>query len=219
MSVVDALAREVGSVGQLLHTIKPKQWELPTRCPPMNVRELAAHMLRGAGRIQEMLDAGPDDAEPEKDAVTYFQFDADAEASAIVKRAQEASASYPPDLARAWDVEWTKALQRARQYVNEDPVLPNVYGLIRLTEYLKTRCVEVVIHHMDLDDALGRKPHPDKEALEIVGDVLRGLLGTDLRAVGVDDVRFALVGSGRAQLNDDERQVLGPLAQKFPLFS
>ena len=48
MSVVDALAREVGSVGQLLHTLKPKQWEQPTRCPPMNVRELAAHMLRGA---------------------------------------------------------------------------------------------------------------------------------------------------------------------------
>ncbi|TMK80876.1 MAG: maleylpyruvate isomerase family mycothiol-dependent enzyme [Actinobacteria bacterium] len=217
MSVVDALAREVGSVGQLLHTLKPKQWEQPTRCPPMNVRELAAHMMRGAGRIQEMLDAGPVDAEPERDGITYFQ--SVTVSGEIVKRAQEASAAFPPDLARAWDLEWTKALQRARMYINDDPVLRNVYGLIRLTEYLKTRCVEAVIHHMDLDDALGRKPHPDREALEITGDILRGLLGTDLRPVGVDDVRFALIGTGRAPLNDDERQMLGPLAQKFPLFS
>jgi uncharacterized protein (TIGR03083 family) len=219
MAVVDALAREVGSVGQLLHALKPKQWEQPTRCPPMNVRELAAHMLRGALRIEEMLDQGPVDEEPEKDAITYFQFDSAGEAAVIVKRAQEVSAAYPGDLARTWDMEWTKALQRARMYVGDDPVLRNVFGLIRLSEYLKTRCVEVVIHHMDLDDALGRKPHPDREALETTGDVLRGLLGTDLRPVGVDDVRFALIGTGRAPLNDDERQMLGPLAQQFPLFS
>ena len=219
MAVVDALAREVGDVGQLLHMLKPTQWELPTRCPPMSVRELAAHVLRGALRVEEMLDAGPVDDEPQKDAITYFQFDAASEAPVIVRRAQEASAGFPPDLAKAWDLEWTKALQRARMYINEDPVLRNVYGLMRLGEYLKTRCVEVVIHHMDLDDALGKKLHPDKEALEIAGDVLRGLLGTDLRPVGVDDVRFALIGTGRAQLNDDERQMLGPLAAKFPLFS
>jgi len=219
MAVVDALAREVGSVGQLLHTLKPKQWEAPTRCAPLTVRELSAHMLRGAMRIQEGLDAGPVDAEPEKDAITYFQFDTSDEGPVIVRRAQEASASFPADLAKTWDLEWTKSLQRARMYLNDDPVIHNVFGLIRLSEYLKTRVVEVVVHHMDLDDALGRKPHPDKEALEIVGDVLRGLLGTDLRPVGVDDVRFALAGTGRAQLNEDERQVLGPLAQKFPLFS
>ena len=119
MAVVDALAREVGSVGQLLHTLKPKQWEQPTRCPPMNVRELSAHMLRGAVRIQEMLDAGPVDAEPEKDAVTYFQFDSVSEAPVIVKRAQESAAAFPADLARTWDLEWTKSLQRARMYLGD----------------------------------------------------------------------------------------------------
>jgi len=218
MGVVDALAREVGSVGQMLHTLKPKQWELPTRCAPLTVRELCAHMLRGAVRIEEMLDAGPVDTEPEKDSITYFQFDATDEGPVIVKRAQEAAAAFPSDLARTWDLEWTKALQRARTHIGDDPVLPNVFGLIRLTEYLKTRSVEVVIHHMDVDDALGKKPHPDPGALEIVGDVLRGLLGTDLRPLGVDDVRFALIGTGRAPLDEDERGLLGPLAEKFPLF-
>jgi len=218
MGVVDALAREVGSVGQLLHTLKPKQWVLPTRCAPLTVRELSAHMLRGAVRIEEMLDAGPVDAEPEKDAITYFQFDATDEGPVIVKRAQEAAASFPADLARAWDLEWTKALQRTRMNLGDDPVLPNVFGLIRLSEYLKTRIVEVVIHHMDVDDALGKKPHPDPGALEITADVLPALPGTDLRPLGADDARFALIGTGRASLNHDKRRTLGTLAERVPLF-
>jgi uncharacterized protein (TIGR03083 family) len=219
MAAIDALAREVGAVGKLLHRLEPKQWDLPTRCSPLTVRELAAHMLRGGMRIQEMLDAGPLDAEPEKDGITYFQYDAAAEGPQIVKRAQESAASFPAALAKAWDTEWTKALQRAREYVAEDPVLPTVFGSIKLTEYLRTRCVEVVVHHMDLDDALGKKPHPDKGALDETCDVLRGLLGTDLRPVGIDDVRFALIGTGRAALTDAEKEILGPLAAKFPLLS
>jgi len=219
MSVVDALAREVGDVSKLLHSLKPEGWGKPTRCTPLTVRELAAHMLRGAVRIQEMIDAGPVDSEPEKDGVTYFQFDSAAEAPVIARRAQESSAAFPEDLAKAWDVEWTTSMQRARAILEDDPVLQTVFGLMRMSEYLRTRCVEVVIHHIDLDDALGKKPHPDAGALEATGDVLRGLLGTDLRPAGMDDVRFALVGTGRAQLNDEERGYLGPLADRFPLFS
>jgi hypothetical protein len=79
--------------------------------------------------------------------------------------------------------------------------------------------VEVVVHHMDVDDALGIEPHPDAKALEIVGDVLRGLLGTDLRPVGMEDVRFVLVGTGRAPLEQPEREYLGPLVEKFPLLA
>jgi uncharacterized protein (TIGR03083 family) len=217
--VVEALAREVGNVSKLLHSLDGEDWQKPTRCPPLTVRELAAHCLRGAARIQEMIAAGPIDSEPERDGVTYFQFDSASEAPIIARRAQESAAAFPADLAKSWDVEWTKSLQRARGILGEDPVLHTVFGLMRMSEYLRTRCVEVVIHHMDLDDSLGKKPHPDPGALEAVGDVLRGLLGTDLRPLGMDDVRFALVGTGRAQLSDDERAMLGPLADRFPLFS
>jgi uncharacterized protein (TIGR03083 family) len=219
MTVIEALAREVGSVSKAIHRLEPAQWALPTRCPPLSVRELVAHMVRGGIRIQEMLDAGPVDAEPEKDAVTYFQYDATSEAPKIVKRAQESASEFPADLAKAWDVEWTKSLRRAREYIVEDPVLPNVFGRIKLSEYIRTRCVEVVVHHMDVDDALGKNPHPDKGALEEACDVLRGLLGTDLRLLGIDDVRFALIGTGRALLSDEEQEMLGSLSRKFPLLS
>lgn len=219
MSVVEALARECGSVGKLLRKLHDEQWRAPTRCDPMTVFELTVHMLRGADRLLRILEAEPSDEEPEKDAVTNYQYDPAAVGPGVVERAQHDAAAFasPKDLVRAWDERWVRALQGARALLADDPVLPGVFGLMRLEEYLKTRIVEVTVHHMDLDDAIGRSYHPDPEALEIVGDVLRGLLGTDLRPTGVDDLRFALTGTGRAPLDDGERDFLGPLAARFPL--
>jgi hypothetical protein len=77
--------------------------------------------------------------------------------------------------------------------------------------------IEVGIHTMDLRDALGLEPDPSPEGLEGLCDVLRGILGADLRTMGVDDVHFALAGTGRAKLTDAEREMLGPLADSFPL--
>lgn len=221
MTVVDALAREVGSVAKALHRLKGADWERPTRCAPMSVKDLVAHMARGGARIVEMTAQDPIDDEPEKDGVTYFRYDAAAEAPSILKRAQgDASAVETRDMPRYWDESWSKGLRAARDAIAKgDAVYPGLFGSMRITEYLRTRAVEVVVHHLDLDDALGHDPHPDAEALEIVGDVLRGLLGTDLRGAGVDDVRFALIGTGRAPLNERERGMLGPLADLFPLLA
>lgn len=217
--VVEALAREVGSVGKALHRFKTADWIAPTRCPPMSVLDLVAHMLGGAARIEQMLDDGPIDDEPQKDAVTYFRYDPAAEAPWILQRAQERAASFEDTSAvvKAWDEQWSHALRRARE--SGDPVLPGIFGTIRLSEFLRTRVLEVTVHHMDVDDALGKDPHPDPGALEATGDILRGLLGTDLRGAGVDDVRFALIGTGRAALSDREQEMLGPLADTFPLLA
>ena len=221
MNDIASLAREVASVGKALKDLSEQDWATPTRCPPMNVKELVAHMLRGSTRIMEMIDAPPIDDEPEKDAVTYSQYDGRAEAAAIVERAQEGARGFETtkDLIKAWDTAWIKALQGARGIRAADPVVPSVMGTMHLSEYIKTRIVEVTIHHLDLDDAVGHAPHPDAGALEAACDVLRGLLGTDLRPLGMDDLRFAVVGTGRAELSDEERSYLGPLVAKFPLLS
>jgi uncharacterized protein (TIGR03083 family) len=220
-TVIDALAREVGNVGKALHDLDAEDWSKPTRCPPMDVKDLVAHMWRGAIRIVEMLDTKPLDDQPQKDAVTYFQYDRAGEARAIVERAKAAADEFvtPKELVKAWDQGWPTALQRARSAMSEDPVLPTIFGTMHLSEYLKTRIIEVTIHHLDVDDALGHEPHPDARALELTCDVLRGLLGTDLRPVGMEDLRFALVGTGRAALSNEEMAYLGPLSDKFPLLA
>ena len=216
---LDALRAEIERVGRFLEGLPPADWDRPTRCPPLTVLELAAHAWRGGVRINEMLDAGPVDDEPEKDGATYFRYDATLESPRIVLRAQEVAATLDAEtFPRTWSEGWGVALQRVDAALEkDDPVLPGVFGRIRLTEYLRTRCVEVTIHHMDLRDAVGLGPDPTPDGLEATCDVLRSLLGTDLRPHGVDEVHFALAGTGRMELTTAEREMLGPLADSFPL--
>jgi hypothetical protein len=89
---------------------------------------------------------------------------------------------------------------------------------LRLDEYLKTRVLEVTVHRMDLEDALGRKGWGTDLAISIVDDILAALLGEDPpRDLDWDVVEFIETGCGRRPLTDREREVLGPLAEKFPL--
>ena len=220
-AVLDALAAQVGRTGALLEQLSDEQWRAPTRCEPLTVLELAAHMLRGADRAQGMLAAGPQDGEAEKDAATYFGYDPGDVGGGVVRRAQnDAAGRTGPELAKDWMVHWASAIEAARAVLTRDDILvASIFGRMRLTGYLKTRVVEVTIHTMDVEDALGRDPNPDPAALTVTADVLRLILGTDMRASGTDDVRFVLVGSGRAPLDATERAALGPLADRFPLLA
>lgn len=215
---LDALEAETQRTGAFLAGLTAEDWGRPTRCPPMNLRELALHTLRGAYRIVRFLQA-PVPGEPEKDAVTYYRYDPLALGKDVVERAQIESEKRGPgaDISAEWNQAWPDALRAARAASDDDPVVASPLGTIRLHEYLRTRCVEVTIHAMDLRHALDLDPNPTPAGLEAACDVLRGSLGADLRPLGMDDVRFALTGTGREKLTDAEREMLGPLADPFPL--
>jgi uncharacterized protein (TIGR03083 family) len=216
---IDALEAETTRLGDFLAALGPADWSLPTRCPPMIVRELAVHTLRGAYRIIDALSAPALEGEPEKDAITYWRYDAAVLGKDVIARAKAESEARgaDADIAAEWRDAWTKALAMARAGADDDALIPAVPGTIRLREFLKTRCIEVTIHGMDLVHALGRDPDPTPGGLEATCDVLRGILGVDLRPLGMDDVRFALTGTGRAELTDPDREMLGPLTESFPL--
>jgi uncharacterized protein (TIGR03083 family) len=216
---VDALEAETVRTASFLAGLTAEDWPRPTRCPPLSVRELAVHALRGAYRILDTLAAPPREGEPEKDAVTYWRYDVAKVGQGVVERAQAESDDRAPDadIAAEWGEAWAKALVAARAAADDDPLVNAIPGTIRLREFLKTRCIEVGVHTMDLRDALGLAPDPSLACLEAIGDVLRGVLGADLRPLGMDDVRFALVGTGRGELSAAEREMLGPLADSFPL--
>ena len=75
-------------------------------------------------------------------------------------------------------------------------------------------------------------PAPDAASLALVRRVLDGLLGAaagggkqsggkqggDAVPVEWDDRSYALKGTGRVPLSDEDRTALGTLADKFPLF-
>jgi uncharacterized protein (TIGR03083 family) len=216
---VDALEAETKRLGDLLGTLTVEDWTVPTRCPPLNVRELAVHTLRGAYRIIDTFGSPAIEGEPEKDAITYWRYDPAAVGQGVVDRAKAESEARPAnaDIAAEWHEAWSKALTMSRAGADDDRLIPAVPGTTRLREFLKTRCIEVTIHGMDLRHALGLDPDPTSGGLEATCDVLRGILGVDLRPLGMDDVRFALVGTGRAELSDAELQMLGPLSDSIPL--
>jgi len=66
------------------------------------------------------------------------------------------------------------------------------------------------------DTAAAVPPAPPPRPLVVVRRTLDGLLGAHL-PVGWDDVTYALKGTGRVGLDDDDRLALGDLAGAFPL--
>jgi uncharacterized protein (TIGR03083 family) len=220
---IAALRDECEAVSEIVKVLDESDFARPTRCPEWNLKELFAHILRDVDRINAGLDNPPPDAVTH-DAVSYFgSYDGTpggAAATGVAMRSKELAASFPSGaaLVDAWNDTWPKTLTRAAA---ADPALLVVtFGpAMRLDEYLKTRVLEVTVHRMDLEDALGVRGWGTDSAVSIVDDILVGLLGTEPpRSLEWDVVDFIETGTGRRVLTDAERKKLGVrMSKKFPL--
>lgn len=88
--------------------------------------------------------------------------------------------------------------------------------VLTVADLLSTLTVEAAVHHLDLVVRLAH-PGPAAGPLAEVRRVLAGLLGAPLPE-DWDDATAARRGTGREPLTDADRAVLGPLADRFPLF-
>jgi hypothetical protein len=90
--------------------------------------------------------------------------------------------------------------------------------VLRPADFTATLAVETAVHYLDLTVSLPSAPPPDPAPLVLVRRVLDGLLGSPLPA-SWDDASAAVKGTGRAPLTDEDRALLGPLAERVPLFT
>jgi uncharacterized protein (TIGR03083 family) len=190
-----------------------------TRCPPWRVKELLGHVFRDVDRLGTALAASSDLA-VEEDGVSYWRtYDPVADGPDIADRAKEISDGYATgaDLARAFDKMWPERVAAAGEADPSRSV--QTFGpVLRLDEFLKTRVLELVVHRLDLLEALGRERDVDPRAGEVVIAVLDGLLGEGRpAALGWTDVEFIEAGTGRRPISAEERATLGRLAERFPL--
>jgi uncharacterized protein (TIGR03083 family) len=190
-----------------------------TRCPPWRVKELLGHLYRDVDRLGTAL-AAPADLSVEEDGVSYWRtYDPVADGPDIADRAKEISDGYATgaDLARAFDKMWPERVAAAGEADPSRSV--QTFGpVLRLDEFLKTRVLELVVHRLDLLEALGRERDVDPRAGEVVIAVLDGLLGEGRpAALGWTDVEFIEAGTGRRPISAEERATLGRLAERFPL--
>jgi uncharacterized protein (TIGR03083 family) len=220
---VVALREECEAVSQIVKLLNEPDFAKPTRCTLWNVKELLGHLYSDVDRIDVALDSDP----PQRathDSVTYFRsYSAEPggpDALGVAERSKEVAARYETGraLGEAWDELWPRTLERATA---ADPtrVVVTFGPALTFAEYLKTRVVEVTVHRMDLEDALGRRGWGTDTAVSIVDDILVGLLGTEPpRSLDWDVVDFIETGTGRRPLSAAETKKLGVrLAKRFPL--
>jgi hypothetical protein len=211
-----ALARVLGDCDEEL------SWA-PTACLGWAVRDLAFHCLTDAQRALVALHT-PTSQTPDRDAVTYWRdWSPDAVGAANGRRFVRVAAS----MFLKWDelrelyLDTSAAVTEAAAAAPPSRLVRTQGHVLTADDLARTLCVEATIHHLDLVDGLGHRlvdRGPTASGLAEVRRVLDGLVGHPV-ALGWTDGRYARVATGRARATPDEARSLGPVLDRFPLFS
>lgn len=175
--------------------------------------------LRGDAQRALVAFATPAGTAPDTDAVSYWShWRPGTEGARTGLRMTRISASVYSGLRPILDgyAETTEAVVYVAAHT--DPAMPvRTQGYVLTAgDLVRTLVVEAAIHYLDLVVALDR-PLPSAGPLLVVRETLDGLLGRPL-PLSWDDVTYARTGTGRAPISAADREALGPLAGRFPLF-
>lgn len=205
-----AFRDECERLERVLRGLDDAALDRPTPCPPWRVRDLLAHVSTGAGRLVAML-AEPAPPRPEVTASAYFgaaKFAPEVDRERV-DGARAAAHDHPGavevagEFGRAW-----RATDAAVAAEPPGRVVRTRHGdAMALTEFLRTRVVEVAVHGLDLADALDRPPWTTPAAAAVVVDVLTaGRPVPD--GLGWDPLTVLRKATGRLPLTGAERAAL-----------
>ncbi|HEX2771101.1 MAG TPA: maleylpyruvate isomerase N-terminal domain-containing protein [Micromonosporaceae bacterium] len=197
-------------------------FDRPTRCTPWAVRDLLAHVCVGAGRLLPMLaESAPPHATV--DAPRYFaaeKFEADTD-TARIQGAQRAAAEATSGRMLAGDLDRVgREVCAALASVPSDRVVRTRHGdAMTVTEFLKTRVVELGVHGLDLAAAMNRPPWLSSQAAAVIVDVLADDHERPVRErLGWDRRMLIEKTTGRAPITDDERLTAERLGLRWLTF-
>jgi uncharacterized protein (TIGR03083 family) len=177
--ITDALTAEAAALSRVVARLDGTDLGRPSPCPPWTVGELVCHILIAADRIREAL------AEPEPtggglvSTAAYYRpderFSATTNADRIATAqglAEQLAAGGGPALAAeldrrsavSADLLMTAPAARAVRTRHGDPML--------LTDFARTRVVELGVHGLDVAIGLHREPWLTDQAAMILTDLL-----------------------------------------------
>jgi uncharacterized protein (TIGR03083 family) len=210
-AAVDAFGAEAGRLSEQVLGADEAAFARVSPCPPWSVAELLYHVRIGAGRLAGML-AEPEPADgPLISAVGYFRAgerfspavnDDRIAAAQRGAAALGAGAAVARDFDRAWRESWAQVQQAAQARV----VRTRHGDRMLLTEYLRTRVLELAVHGLDLAAGLDRPPWVTEAAAHVVTQLFlpAGALSRLLGESGWDQLTLIAKATGRLPLTQAE---------------
>lgn len=209
----------------VLGKLEPDDWDRPTRCAPLNVRDLVAHITGSFEFVATWLTTTPPVGHAMLDRSTMWRAFPDGTPA----RVAEAALSVPNDRT---PTETIRSLRRAVQTfiaslsdrsVDDLAACP-MFGadfVLKAVDVMANRVLEVGVHLLDVLAAVGRPESLPPACEPVIRSILDGLLGGEPPPVlRWDFDTYVLKGTGRLPLSPLEREQLGEgLATRFPLLA
>ncbi len=191
-----AFTEAAESLVEIVASIGDDEWDRPS-IGDWTIRELAVHASRGASTVSAYA-AQPAELTMHSSADYYVRaLDNKGVHEAVADRAREQAAEIEGSVADYV----AAAISEAEEALSRTPanhVLGTFAGGIRLIDYLPTRVVELVVHGLDLTDALDREPVvaplPMAVTLKTLADVAVARPGI------IDAAQIVRALTGRGQL-------------------
>lgn len=225
--LIVAFDLEVAALLAVLDDLPDDDFAQPTNCPPWDLRELVVHIAFSA-----CASADPRTAKPAGHvAITAAEYyrrperDTDDYRKRNVDQTRSAAARFPAPVdavTRLRDA-WSTS-KRSLETADPSTMVgsPRPATAMSLYDYTVTRLIALVAHAIDVAITLRVEPWTSPAALAAVVPALRELLGDDeaCARLGVDDLNFVTLATGRRSLAADEAERLGgERAGRFPLLS
>jgi uncharacterized protein (TIGR03083 family) len=225
---IDAMIEQIADLRALVSDLSDEEFDLPTRCPGWRVADLIGHCEAILVSLVSESAAEREGA-PEIDRTDVYRRDPDDAAELdrhmnVDRRIHENAVQYtsgrrPPQLRTSFEFVADGVIAALRGIPGDRVVFrPPNYPRMTYRELVASRLVEIGVHASDIAQAVGRPEDLSPAATEIVVGIFDEILGEPLpQALGWDNTHYILCASKRAVVTPDEREVLGPLAEKIPL--
>ncbi|MGW6026781.1 maleylpyruvate isomerase N-terminal domain-containing protein [Streptomyces sp. NPDC055099] len=190
----------------------------PSGCTGWLVRDLVCHLVVDAQDVLITL-VTPAEAEPTRDALTYW------DVSATPPTGEDPLDALTVRLAAAYEEPWLlkfhlddvgSAAGRAAALADPEARVSTRDEVLTAGDYLTTYVMEWTLHHLDLIAHLPNVAGPPAEGLARSREMLEQIAGAAFPAA-FSDTDALLVGTGRRAPTDAEKSALGDLAGRLPL--
>jgi uncharacterized protein (TIGR03083 family) len=214
-AVTAALAAEAATLQVVVSGLTETDLSLTSPCPPWTICELLCHVLIGAGRISQALGQPADVTGPSITTVQYYRPDTRFSAATNADRIETARAlaarlGEPGVIAAELGRRCRESIELLDTAPADTAIRTRHDDRMLLTDFARTRVVELAVHGLDLAFGLDRQPWMTGAA----ADVLMGLLlpdgGGDELCARLKCDRVGLIArlTGRMPLPAAEKQLI-----------